>query len=124
MQVVYPGDAVVIPLRIKNPLLRAPAAVHYNIISTSGEDPAQYIPPEALEGFLFWDLDLGDARNLTVPLNWSSVPAWAEYRLALQLRPVWNAVVDEQSANETAVHIFGVLPDQCPPGTYRWAQLA
>jgi hypothetical protein len=93
--------------------------VHYTIESTTGEDPSQYLPLESLQGFLEWDLDEGDYLNLTLPLNWTDVPPFAEYRLSLRLRPVWNAVVDLQAGNETAAHIFGVLPGQCPPGTYR-----
>ncbi|KAK9917087.1 hypothetical protein WJX75_000778 [Coccomyxa subellipsoidea] len=66
-QVAYPGDAVTVPVSIKNPLLRAPAAVRYTIASTTGEDPSEYIPEDALEGVLAWDQDVGSSLNLTIP---------------------------------------------------------
>ena len=48
------------------------------------------------------------------------VPLWAEYRLAVQLQPVSNAVVTDASngVQQVAVHIFGVDQGTCPPGTY------
>ncbi len=71
-------------------------------------------------GTLVWDRQPGAQLNLTLPVNWSSVPPEAEYRLALRLEGAWRARLEGNNmANVTAVHIFGVLPDQCPPGTYR-----
>lgn len=53
-------------------------------------------------------------------MNWTAVAPEAELRLAVQLHAVWNAAVDNGTAsNSTALHIFGVRPGQCPPGTYR-----
>lgn len=115
----YPGDAVTVPVSIKNPLLRAPAAVRYTIASTTGEDPSEYIPEDALEGVLAWDQDLGSSLNLTIPVNWSSVPPEAEYRLTVSLEAAWQAVVESPGEGVIAVHLFGVQPGQCPPGSYR-----
>lgn len=119
IQVAYPGDAVVVPIKIQNPLLRAPASVRYTIASTTGEDPSEYIPQDALEGVLSWDQDLGSSLNLTIPVNWTSVPPEAEYRLAVTLEALWRAVVDSPASGAVAMHLFGVQPDQCPPGSYR-----
>lgn len=45
------------------------------------------------------------------------VPLDAIYRVRLALSPAWNsAVVDHRY--KPAVHIFGVSPDTCPPGTF------
>ncbi len=48
------------------------------------------------------------------------VPLWAEYRLAVELQAVANAVVTDASGGvqQVAVHIFGVDQGTCPPGTY------
>jgi len=55
-------------------------------------------------------------------VNWTAVAPEAELHLAVQLHAVWNAAVDNSSAgNATALHLFGVRPGQCPPGTYRCA---
>ena len=55
-------------------------------------------------------------------VNWTAVAPEAELHLAVQLHAVWNAAVDTASAgNITALHLFGVRPCQCPPGTYRCA---
>ncbi len=55
-------------------------------------------------------------------MNWTAVAPEAELHLAVQLHAVWNAAVDNSSAgNATALHLFGVRPGQCPPGTYRCA---
>ncbi|CAL8464733.1 g4268 [Coccomyxa elongata] len=118
-QVAYPGDAVVVPIRIQSPLLRAPASVRYTIASTTGEDPSEYIPQDALEGVLSWDQDSGSSLNLTIPVNWTSVPPEAEYRLGVTLEALWRAVVDSPASGAVAMHLFGVQPDQCPPGSYR-----
>jgi len=57
------------------------------------------------------------------PRHASQVPLWAEYRLAVTLQPVSNAVVlDAASAangtQQVALHVFGVAQGTCPPGTY------
>lgn len=47
----------------------------------------------------------------------SQVPMEAMYRLGVELTPAWNAeTVDHHY--QPALHIFGVSPDTCPPGTY------
>lgn len=105
-------------------LLRTPAALQYTLASTTGEDARAYLPERALRGALVWDMQPGEWLNLTLPLNWSAVPPDAEYRLALSLGDPWRARAGgNAAANVTAVHIFGVLPDQCPPGTFRCASL-
>lgn len=116
----YPGDAVIVPVSIRNPLLRAPAAVFYTVESTTGEDPTEYIPEEALEGVLSWDQDVGRSLNLTLPVNWSSVPPEAEYRLSVKVEAAWQAEVEGPARGAIAVHLFGVQPGQCPPGSYRY----
>jgi hypothetical protein len=118
-QVYYPGDIIRIPFAVGSPLLRTPAALQYTLASTSGEDPRAYLPQRALRGALLWDMQPGEWLNLTLPLNWSAVPPDAEYRLSLSLASPWRARASGDAANVTAVHIFGVLPDQCPPGTFR-----
>lgn len=41
----------------------------------------------------------------------------AIHRVGLALNPAWNsAVVDHRY--KPAVHVFGVSPDTCPPGTF------
>lgn len=60
------------------------------------------------------------AYGSLLQVNWTAVAPEAELRLAVQLHAVWNAAVDNSTAsNATALHIFGVRPGQCPPGTYR-----
>ena len=122
----YPGDAIRIPFAVVSPLLRTPAALQYTLASTTGEDPRAYLAEQALHGALVWDMQPVGWLNLSLPLNWSAVPADAEYRLSLSLGDPWRARAVGDAANVTAVHIFGVLPDQCPPGTFRreWLSLA
>ena len=118
MQVAYDRQPVVIPFAITSPALRVPAAVPYTLQSLTGENLTEYIPAESITGILEWDQQPGSELNLTIPVNWTAVPPQAEYRLGLTTGTAWNAVV-RGGASETAVHIFGVLLDQCPPGTYR-----
>lgn len=118
-QVAYPGDAVIVPISIRNPLLQTPASVRYTIASASGKDLTEYIPEDALEGVIFWDQDLGSQYNLTIPVTWSSVPPEAEYRLTVTLEAAWRAVVNKPLKSTIAAHLFGVQPDQCPPGSYQ-----
>ena len=110
---------MVIPFAVSSPALRVPAVVPYTVHSLTGEDLTQYISVESASGILEWDQQSGAELNLTVPVNWTAIPPQAEYRLGLTFSAAWNAVLSG-GTNETAVHIFGVLPDQCPPGTYRW----
>lgn len=114
----YPGDAVVVPFVISSPLLRVPSSVQYTVTSSTGEDLSTYLPKDSLRGFLTWDQQPGPWLNLTLPIDWSSVPPQAEYRLSVRLEDPWMARVVGAADNATAVHIFGVLPDQCPPGTF------
>ena len=118
MQVAYHKEAVVIPFAVTSPALRVPAAVPYTLQSLTGENLTEYIPKEYMEGILKWDQQPGTELNLTIPVNWTAIPPQAEYRLGLLFGEAWSAILGG-GANETAVHIFGVLPDQCPPGTYR-----
>ncbi len=115
----YDRQPVVIPFAVASPALRVPAALPYTVTSLTGEDLTQYISAESITGILEWDQQSGAELNLTVPVNWTAIPPQAEYRLGLTFGAAWNAVLSG-NPNLTAVHIFGVLPDQCPPGTYRW----
>ena len=110
---------VVVPFAVSSPALRVPAAVPYTVHSLTGENMSQYLSAESASGILEWDQQLGEQLNLTIPVNWTAIPPQAEYRLGLSFGTAWNAVLSG-GTNKTAVHIFGVLPDQCPPGTYRW----
>ena len=118
MQVAYHRQAVVVPFAVQSPALRVPAAVPYTLQSLTGENLTSYIPRQYIKGVIEWDQQPGAELNLTIPVNWTAVPAQAEYRLGVMFGPAWNAVVSG-GANQTAVHIFGVLSNQCPPGTYR-----
>jgi hypothetical protein len=71
-----------------------------------------------LQGVLRWEPKEEEMAELVLPVNWTAVPPEAEYRLAVDLVPAWNAHVD-LNPNATAVHLFGVRPGQCPPGTFR-----
>ena len=119
LQVAYDRQAVVIPFAVVSPALRVPAALPYTVESLTGEDLTRYLSAEAITGILEWDQQPGVELNLTLPVNWTAIPPQAEYRLGLTFGAAWDAVLS-RGANETAVHLFGVLPDQCPPGTYRW----
>ncbi len=76
--------------------------------------------------YLSCDIPWSTGVNATaqpVILHASQVPLWAEYRLAVTLQPVSNAVVlDAASAADgaqtVALHVFGVAQGTCPPGTY------
>ena len=125
-QVAYPGDAVTVPFTITSPQLRVPAALQYTITASAGPDAATYIPKRALTGTLLWDTQPGRQLNLTIPVNWSSVPPEAEWRLHVRLAGAWRARLEGgngTAGNITAVHIFGVHPGHCPPGTYRCSSL-
>lgn len=116
-QVFYRKDAVSIPFRVTASKLHVPASVAYAMQLTSGSLDA-WLPRARQKGSLNWDLSSGNPVNLNLPVNWSNVPFEAEYHMDAQLTDLWNAALTGQS-NATAAHIFGVRPDQCPPGTYR-----
>ena len=118
LQVAYDRQPVVIPFSVATSRLRVPAALPYTVQSLTGENLTQYMSADSTSGILEWDQQSGTELNLTLPVNWTAIPPQAEYRLGLTFGTAWNAVV-RGGINETAVHIFGVLPDQCPPGTYR-----
>ena len=118
-QVAYHEQAVVVPFQITESALRVPISVPYTVRSLAGNNLTAFIPEQYTEGLLQWDQQPGAELNLTIPVNWTAIPPEAEYRLGLTFGPAWNAVVTG-GVNQTAVHIFGVLPNQCPPGTYRW----
>ena len=119
LQVAYHEQAVVVPFQITESVLRVPISVPYTVRSLAGNNLTVFIPEQYTEGLLQWDQQPGAELNLTIPVNWTAIPPQAEYRLGLSFGPAWNAAVTG-GVNQTAVHIFGVLPDQCPPGTYRW----
>lgn len=87
------------------------------MITTTGSSNA-WLSQTALQGTISWDAGDGDQVQIPVPVRWQDVPYQAEYRLALELDNGWNAEVGV-SKNETALHLFGVRPGQCPPGTFR-----
>lgn len=74
------------------------------------------------QGEVRWDPAEDDSEvvEIELPLNWTAIPSQAEYRLSLAVKPAWNALL-QGPPNVTAVHIFGVRPGQCPPGTFRCA---
>ncbi|KAK9837118.1 hypothetical protein WJX81_003998 [Elliptochloris bilobata] len=119
-QVAYAGDAANMSFKVTAAALPMPAAVRYTLVSQTRAVAGGFVAGGALTGFLEWGEQQGSVLNLTVPVNWTAVAPQAELRLAVQLHGVWNAAVDNATAgNATALHIFGVRPDQCPPGTYR-----
>ena len=107
-----------VPFQITESVLRVPVSVPYTVHSLAGNNVTAFVPEQHAEGLLQWDQQPGAELNLTIPVNWTAIPPQAEYRLGLSFGPAWNAAVTG-GLNQTAVHIFGVLPDQCPPGTYR-----
>ena len=119
LQVAYHDQAVVVPFQIAQSSLRVPISVPYAVHSLAGNNISAFISEQYTEGLLEWDQQQGTQLNLTIPMNWTAIPPEAEYRLGLTFGPAWNAVVTG-GVNQTAVNILGVLPDQCPPGTYRW----
>ena len=122
-QVAYHEQAVVVPFQMAQSALRVPISVAYTVHSLAGNNLTAFISDQGTEGLLQWDQQPGAELNLTIPVNWTAVPPQAEYRLGLTFGPAWNAAVTG-GVNQNAVHIFGVLPGQCPPGTYRWTLLA
>ncbi|KAK9803015.1 hypothetical protein WJX72_000035 [[Myrmecia] bisecta] len=122
-QVAYRNDSVVLPINITNARIRIPAVIGYQLVSLTA-DPLDYIPPVNRSGLLAWDMDPGSVLNLTVPVDWDQVPFQAEYRIGLEFAGTWNTAGVAQQANLTAVHLFGVRPGQCPPGTVRKAAAA
>jgi len=116
-QVFYRDDAVVIPVHIKFSTLSVPASMAYDLVLTSGT-PDAWLPRSRQKGSLQWDLTDGELLHIIVPVNWSLIPYEAEYHMQAPITDLWNAVT-LGTANETAAHIFGVRPGQCPPGTYR-----
>ncbi|DBA75632.1 TPA: hypothetical protein ACH3X2_009068 [Trebouxia sp. C0005] len=116
-QVFYRDDAVVIPVHINFSTLSVPASMAYDLVLTSGT-PDAWLPRSRQKGSLQWDLTDGELLHIIVPVNWSLIPYEAEYHMQAPITDLWNAVT-LGSVNETAAHIFGVRPGQCPPGTYR-----
>ncbi|KAL0046818.1 hypothetical protein WJX82_010658 [Trebouxia sp. C0006] len=116
-QVFYRDDAVVIPVHIKFSTLSVPASMAYDLVLTSGT-PDAWLPRSRQKGSLQWDLNDGELLHITVPVNWSLISYEAEYHMQAPITDLWNAVT-LGIVNETAAHIFGVRPGQCPPGTYR-----
>ena len=118
LQVAYHEQAVVVPFQIAQSALRVPVAVPYTVRSLAGSNVTAFISEQYTEGLLEWDQQPGTQLNFTIPVNWTAISPQAEYRLGLTFGPAWNAAVTG-GVNQTALHIFGVLPGQCPPGTYR-----
>ena len=118
-QVFYRDDAVSIPFEVTANALHVPATIAYKLEMTSGSLDA-WLPKARQKGTVHWDLAVSNPVSITLPVNWSKVPFEAEYHLNAEIMDMWNAAV-VGDVNETAAHIFGVRPDQCPPGTYRYA---
>lgn len=119
--VFYRDDAVSIPFEVTANMLHVPAAIAYNLELTSGSADA-WLPKARQKGTLQWDLAAGNPVQINLPINWSRVPFEAEYHMDAQMLDLWNAAI-VGDVNETAAHIFGVRPGECPPGTYRYAIL-
>lgn len=116
-QVFYRQDAVSIPFEVTANRLHVPASVAYSLELTSGS-PDAWLPKTRQKGTLHWDLDASNPLHINLPVNWSNVPGNAECHINAEMLDLWNAAV-VGDVNETAAHIFGVRPGQCPPGTYR-----
>jgi hypothetical protein len=54
--------------------------------------------------------------TITVPIDWNQVSEDAQYKLGLQLEGFYASWTAEQN-KDVAVHIFGVPPGTCPPGS-------
>lgn len=118
LQVAYPGDNVSVPLGITNAALPVPSFISYTITPLAGD--VSFLPRSRLSGSIRWDTGRGGEAQIHLPVDWREVPQWAEYRFAVNLKPMWLAAV-KQTVNDTAVHLFGVANGQCPPGTIKYA---
>ena len=80
-QVVYRGENVSIPVDIVNAALRLPASVQYDILTTTGNRP-EYVVGTSTTGYLLWDLEVGDAMELEIPIDWDLVDYTVEVSLS------------------------------------------
>ena len=120
-QVFYKDDAVSIPFEVTPNTLHVPASIAYKLELTSGSLDV-WLPKARQRGTVYWDLAVSNPVSISLPVNWSKVPSEAEYHMNAEIMDMWNAAV-VGDVNETAAHVFGVRPGQCPPGTYRYGVL-
>ncbi len=71
-----------------------------------------------MTGFLYFTPNGTEEQNVTLPVRWSAVPPEAEYRIGISLDAVQDQARVCAVQGEVAMHLFGVPPDSCPPGTY------
>lgn len=115
-QVFYRNEPVTIPVKTKAHALSLPASVAYDLEVGPGSF-GSWLPRLQQKASLQWNMPDGDLQ-ISIPVNWSNVPFEAEYHIQAHITYLWNAVVSG-STNATLVHVFGVRPGQCPPGTFR-----
>lgn len=116
-QVFYRNEPVTIPVKAHSSALAVSASVAYDLKLTSGSFGA-WLPKLKQKGSLQWDISAGDWLQISIPVNWSNVPAEAEYHVQAHITYLWNAAVSG-GAVITLAHVFGVRPGECPPGTFR-----
>ena len=56
------------------------------------------------------------AATVEVPIEWDAVPESAQYRIRMELEGFYASWTADQSG-DVALHVFGVDPGTCPPGS-------
>ena len=81
-------------------------------------------------GTLHWDAHDAATKYVDVDVHWAAIPPEAELTVGVTLTPLENAALDatdltgltvwkRSMAATQALHLFGVPPGACPPGTRR-----
>jgi len=116
--VAYPGLVPEVIVNVSTGQhIREPATLKYRFLLEDGTGEASFLAASDSAGFL--QFNPGELQQaIKVPIDWDRVPASAQYRLKLHLNSFINSRVLNQT-NDVGLHVFGVPPGTCPPGTSR-----
>lgn len=120
----FPGDQPRIEILLESGQITRPATLRYRfepVLDRSSPAQPSYLRSSGTSGFLHID---GNATaqpghtvsTIAVPIDWNQVREDAQYKLRLQLEGFYASWAAEQGKH-VALHVFGVAPGTCPPGS-------
>lgn len=80
------GAAIAVPVQLLSGRVSQPATLRWVVLLLAGSVESnataeQFLPAQALSGYLVFTPDSGRQQLLELPIDWSQVPPEAEYRI-------------------------------------------
>jgi hypothetical protein len=120
----FPGDQPKIEILLESGQITRPATLRYRfepLFDRSNPAQPSYLRSSSTSGFLHVDVNATaqpgqTVSTIAVPIDWNQVREDAQYKLQLQLEGFYASWAAEQGKH-VALHVFGVAPGTCPPGS-------